>query len=184
MEEKKALRKIWKGKRREITPEQQQSWNTAIIRHASTYLKELGPMRVHIFLPITRMQEVDLQELLNLEHSFYSSIAEHNSPDMQTVIINQNTALQADKWGIPTPIDAPEHTGAVDLIFVPLLAVDSTGHRLGYGKGYYDRFLAQHPNAQKIGVHWFPPGPELPTNEYDIALNAYIYPEGIIHFPA
>jgi 5-formyltetrahydrofolate cyclo-ligase len=183
MEEKHHLRKFWKSKRKEITPADLHSWNAAIVAHITHHLQNLEKSRVHLFLPIRSNQEVDLQSLLTLDHSFYSSISEHDSPRMTTVSINQNTSLQVDKWGIPTPINASGYTGELDLIFVPLLAVDQKGHRLGYGKGYYDRFLAEHPKAQKVGVHWFPPIPELPTDQYDIALNAYIYPEGIIHFP-
>ena len=61
------------------------------------------------------------------------------------------------------------------IILVPGIAFDPQGHRLGRGKGYYDRFLAAHPDIYKIGVCFdFQKVPEVPVDEFDIPVDLVI----------
>ncbi|MDQ2770365.1 MAG: 5-formyltetrahydrofolate cyclo-ligase [Bacteroidota bacterium] len=101
------------------------------------------------------------------------------------------TRLIRNRWGItepvPDPVTAPEiMPAAFDAVLVPLLAVDSAGQRVGYGGGFYDRFLAQcRPGTQFIGLSLLnePPGPPiadvLPT---DVPLTAVVTPEWVWRF--
>jgi 5,10-methenyltetrahydrofolate synthetase len=60
----------------------------------------------------------------------------------------------------------------IDVALVPGMAFDAAGHRLGRGKGYYDRFLAAHPHLYKIGVCFpFQHVAEVPVNEYDVCMD-------------
>ncbi len=65
--------------------------------------------------------------------------------------------MRENKWGIREPDG--EQTAApseLDIVLVPLLAFDAQGHRVGYGKGYYDRLLAEcRPDCLKIGLSAF-----------------------------
>ena len=77
-------------------------------------------------------------------------------------------------------------TALLDAVLVPLLTVDAAGHRVGYGGGFYDRFLAEcGPNTQFIGVSVLDEAPVagiadlLPT---DVALHAYLTPGGAWRF--
>jgi 5-formyltetrahydrofolate cyclo-ligase len=69
--------------------------------------------------------------------------------------------LLASSFGVPEPPPLPEtvvHPAMLDVIVVPLLAHDQGGHRVGYGAGYYDRFLALcRPDAITVGLSFFPP---------------------------
>jgi 5-formyltetrahydrofolate cyclo-ligase len=69
------------------------------------------------------------------------------------------------------PLAAPTVvSGELDVIVVPALAIDPTGHRIGYGAGFYDRTLARFPNAIPIGVAYdFQLIAEVPVTEGDIA---------------
>jgi 5-formyltetrahydrofolate cyclo-ligase len=72
----------------------------------------------------------------------------------------------------------------LDIVFVPLLAVDKQGNRVGYGKGFYDRFLRKcAPGCQFIGLHYFDLEDRiddvLPT---DIRLNAVVMPNKVVRF--
>jgi 5-formyltetrahydrofolate cyclo-ligase len=61
------------------------------------------------------------------------------------------------------------------IILVPGIAFDPQGHRLGRGKGYYDRFLAAHPDIYKIGVCFdFQKVPEVPVDEFDIPVDEVV----------
>jgi 5-formyltetrahydrofolate cyclo-ligase len=73
---------------------------------------------------------------------------------------------------------------ALDIVFIPLLAVDSTGHRIGYGKGFYDRFLRKcRPNCIFIGLHLFDEMCNIDDiDRHDIRLDFCITPTQIIRF--
>lgn len=78
-----------------------------------------------------------------------------NSRQLQACLINSLAQLQVGAYGIPEPKDdAPiVDAYAIDIVAVPGLAFDRTGYRLGYGAGYYDRFLPQlHKSALAIGI--------------------------------
>ena len=70
------------------------------------------------------------------------------------------------------------------MVFVPLLAFDKKGHRVGYGKGFYDKFLSEcKPDAIKIGLSFFEPE-ELITDvfESDVKLDYCVTPNSIHAF--
>jgi 5-formyltetrahydrofolate cyclo-ligase len=73
---------------------------------------------------------------------------------------------------------------AIDVVLVPLLAFDEKGYRLGYGKGFYDRFLTRcRPDTVKIGLSWFPPENRLPEiDAFDIPLNYCVTPQQLYVF--
>lgn len=90
-----------------------------------------------------------------------------------------------NKWGIPEPVAGQLISAAdIDFCLVPLLAADSRGHRLGYGGGFYDRFLAQcKPGLLSVGISLFEIlGENIETDEFDIPLTACIFPSGIYYF--
>jgi 5-formyltetrahydrofolate cyclo-ligase len=76
---------------------------------------------------------------------------------MEAVLWQKNTPLSLNQWGIPEPVDNViiESTN-ITTVVVPLLCFDKTGHRVGYGKGYYDRFLTRCSSSVKtIGISYF-----------------------------
>lgn len=89
------------------------------------------------------------------------------------------TQLQPDAWGIPTPPpDLPQiEPHMVQLVIVPGVAFTAQGKRLGYGGGYYDRFLPLCPQAHTLALA-LPQQlyPELPTDAHDCTLQQVILP--------
>ena len=82
---------------------------------------------------------------------------------MKTIILEPDTVLYENKWGIPEPRDGKViSASSIDIVIVPLLYADEEGNRVGYGKGFYDRFLSECKNdIQKIGVNFFAPKDEI-----------------------
>lgn len=81
--------------------------------------------------------------------------------------------------------DLPQaHPGLMDMIIVPGSAFSVQGHRLGYGKGFYDRLLAQAPQALKVGlafdVQLFPAA-DFPQEPHDVQLDWLVTESGICH---
>lgn len=80
--------------------------------------------------------------------------------------------ISIGRYGVPFPSGNLLYTGPIDLIIVPGLAFDKGGNRLGYGGGYYDRFLSAHPESLKIGVCF--PGQmveQVPKESWDVVLD-------------
>jgi 5-formyltetrahydrofolate cyclo-ligase len=88
--------------------------------------------------------------------------------------------LEAGVWGLRQPrIDAPEVVPEV--LFMPLIGFTAKGDRLGQGGGYYDRFLAAHPQTIAIGMAWdVQEVADLPTELHDMRLSAIVTPTRVL----
>ncbi|MBO0949976.1 5-formyltetrahydrofolate cyclo-ligase [Fibrella sp. HMF5405] len=146
---------------------------------------------VHTYLPILRNNEVDTWPIIQqLWRDFpslriWSSITDSKSHTLRHFQLTADTALTETKWGIPEPSGAVEFVvGQPDLVIVPLLAFDNAGNRVGYGGGYYDRFLAEAgPDCLKIGLSFFDPVEHITgIEETDIRLDTCITPEAVFSF--
>lgn len=143
---------------------------------------------VHIFLPITEKKEPNtflLIEWLVENHPEIKIIVP--KADFDTALMTNHEYLgeedlKKNLYNILEPQKGSIHDGEVDLVLVPLLAFDKLGYRVGYGKGFYDRFL-ENLNAQKIGLSLSPAIDKIDdVNEYDIRLDYCITSTGIIKF--
>ena len=100
-------------------------------------------------------------------------------------LVTEATLFQKNEWGIEEPLYEPVLDPLqIDLVFVPMLVCDCKGYRVGYGKGFYDRFLATcRPDTVKIGFSYFEPVPAITdTHEFDVPLNYCITPKDIYEF--
>ncbi len=89
--------------------------------------------------------------------------------------------LERDRFGILQPPEGEEETCAVAL--VPLLAADETGIRLGYGGGYYDRYLSAHPEIVRVGyAYGGQAAAKLPAEDTDVPLDALVTDERVVVF--
>ena len=99
--------------------------------------------------------------------------------------IDENTVYKPGKFGVLEP-DAPNpvHPATIDLVFVPLLVADTEGYRVGYGKGYYDRFLAScNEGVIAMGFSYFDPIEQIAdTDQFDVPLHYLITPSRIYEF--
>ena len=109
-------------------------------------------------------------------------IADGNA--LSHVNINSETDWQQGPWGIPEPNSGPLVKPAnIEVVLVPLLSFDLNGHRIGYGKGFYDRFLAQcKPETRRIGVSFWGPGPKIIAEPTDVALHEVYTPLEVFSF--
>ncbi|WP_350286534.1 5-formyltetrahydrofolate cyclo-ligase [uncultured Croceitalea sp.] len=114
----------------------------------------------HIFLSILKNKEVDTNPLLTVLQGKDKNVVipktEKNGM-LKNYLLTDSTQLQLNKLQIPEPVDGIEiGEEKIDMVFVPLLAFDQNGSRVGYGKGYYDIFLAKcRPNVVKVGLSFF-----------------------------
>ena len=99
---------------------------------------------------------------------------------MKAIICNADSIFEANAWNIPEPVDT-EVAGAelLDLVIIPMLAFDKKGNRVGYGKGYFDRYLKQcREDCIKIGFSYFDPVDSVDdASDFDVPLDLCITPQ-------
>ena len=147
---------------------------------------------VHIFLPIRERKEVDTFEIISFFKEHYPQVnlviprTDFIQKTMDNVLFDHElTILQKNRFHIPEPVFGEIiPIEKIDAVFVPLLAFDLDGNRIGYGGGFYDRFLAKcRKDVFKIGLSLFEPLSDLIEKEpFDINLDACITPDKIFYF--
>lgn len=115
---------------------------------------------MHIFLSIENQKEVDTSFLRNLLQGKDKEIVIPKIIDsvrLQHFLLTDHTLFKKNSLGIPEPVSGIEiKPSIIDVVFIPLLSFDSKGNRVGYGKGYYDRFLLNcKEECLKIGLSFF-----------------------------
>ncbi|WP_303309910.1 5-formyltetrahydrofolate cyclo-ligase [Hymenobacter sp. BT730] len=185
------LRRLMLERRRALPEAEVQRRSLALREQLVQHFSLTDWRWLHLFLPIPHHQEPDTWEIVNWiwEHqlpvSLAVSVVQPDGLNLLHYELAPDTMLRTNRWGIPEPVNAPEvHPQELDAVLVPLLAFDQQGHRVGYGKGFYDRFLQQcRPDALRIGVSLEPPVEKI-TDSWggDVTLNACITPEQVWHF--
>ncbi|MCD8540421.1 MAG: 5-formyltetrahydrofolate cyclo-ligase, partial [Leadbetterella sp.] len=153
---KEEIRREARQKRALLTPAEVESRSRKI---ASLLFSRIPVHRfsvIHIFLPIRKNNEPDTRLILEtLRKDFPAEIYISQSlenGEMLHVPYSPDLVLKKNRWGIEEPDDLSSaldsesffraFSGENILVLIPLLAFDGEGHRIGYGKGYYDRFLS------------------------------------------
>ena len=143
----------------------------------------------HLFLSIEEHKEVNTDYVLNIlsgkDKNIILSKSDFKTGLMTHFLLTDNTKIKKNSYNIPEPIDGIEISNdKIEVVFIPLLAFDRQGNRVGYGKGFYDRFLANcKPETIKIGLSFFE-AEELITDvfESDVKLDFCVTPEQVYTF--
>ncbi|MBB2146228.1 5-formyltetrahydrofolate cyclo-ligase [Pedobacter sp. LMG 31464] len=184
---KSALRKQALAQRNSLTADELHVLNEKLLTQFKKL--DLSNIRIlHIFLPIIHQKEPDtflLIEWLQKNHPEIQIIvpkADFETRLMSNFIYVDKKDLINNQYQIPEPQLAKPFKGIPDMVLIPLLAFDERGYRVGYGKGFYDRFL-QNISTQKIGLSFFDAVAEInDVHLNDIRLDKCITPHKIIEF--
>ncbi|MFC4874114.1 5-formyltetrahydrofolate cyclo-ligase [Negadavirga shengliensis] len=189
MKSKAELRKLYKHRRKSLGTRVRENFSHGIALNCLDFLDSHPEYHdIHIFLPIEKQYEINtlplLDELFKRGKNVYSSVSSWIDGKMKTVQLQAGMEYVEDSLGIKVPkIPVYIDDSCIDLVFVPLLGVDRKGHRLGYGMGFYDRFLFNlSPSVMKIGLSYFHPEAHIPAEDHDVPLDACIFPDNIIVF--
>ena len=110
--------------------------------------------------------------LFRAARSFYAYLS-YNQEVRTLPLIRQAQAL-GKRVAVPKVYDGPEADDPAALVLMPGLAFDPQGHRLGYGGGFYDRFLAAEPHPTIALCYAFQLLPQLETEAHDIPVDAVL----------
>ncbi|WP_010231016.1 5-formyltetrahydrofolate cyclo-ligase [Gillisia marina] len=179
---KNRLRKQYESKRDELTSSQIEEFSLEIANKL-LQLPIWDLEYYHLFLSIAEKKEVETEFILHIlqgkDKNVILSKSDFNTRELHNFLLTDTTVIKNNKWNIPEPaggIEIPSEK--IEVVFVPLLAFDLIGHRLGYGKGFYDIFLAScKPDVIKVGVSFFEAEKTIPELENsDIALDYCVTP--------
>lgn len=177
MSEKDIVRNLILDKKKEFSESQRAKWSEEICSRISELpaFKDAGTVLIYYHLP----DEVSLAPLLeNYKEKKVFLLPVVCGDHLIIRKYSGEDRLKPGPFGIPEPTVADfNELDKIDLIITPGLAFDKKKNRLGRGKGYYDKFLA-NINALKIGVCFnFQLLDKIPTNDFDIPMDLVITPE-------
>ena len=175
--DKELLRKVFLRKRKTLTASILNARSQQIAANFMEYFSDWPNKMIHVFLPIQKQAEVNtwflIKKLREKEHQITVSRSDLNSNKMSHYLFKSDTELLVNKWGIPEPINATKiDTKKIDVILSPLIVSDRKGARVGYGRGYYDRFYGEcRADSIKIGLSLLPPVDTLNLESHDVLLD-------------
>lgn len=185
---KAELRKIYLARQKSLSPQERNERSRQI---ADRFFQnfDLSKIRfLHCFLPIARFNEIDTKQIferIRLEFPKIETLVprvDFHAGEIENLRFTPETELIQNQWEIHEPVhDELVESKKIDLVLVPLLCFDRKGFRVGYGKGFYDRFLKNcRADCLKIGLSYFAPVAEISDAQaFDVKLDFCVMPEKI-----
>ncbi|QQL48856.1 5-formyltetrahydrofolate cyclo-ligase [Mucilaginibacter ginkgonis] len=184
---KAELRKIYSNKRKALSAEDYAILNQQLLAQFKTV--DFSCVKyIHIFLPIISRREPDTYLIINYLKANHPNITlvypqcNFAGCSMESFVDDTDLQLAENQFGITEPVAGniinPDN---IDMILLPLLAFDKRGYRVGYGKGFYDRFIARcRTDVQLVGLSLFEPMEHIDdVNEYDRQMHRCIMPDRV-----
>jgi len=180
---KQELRKIYKQKRKDLSAVAVENFQESIYQQVFEF--DFSSIdTIHVFLSIERLLEINTNPIIDFlllkNKKIVVSVSDFSTSTLTHYLFDRKTKLEVNSYGIPEPVNGIEiDPKEIDLVFVPLLISDEKKFRVGYGKGFYDRFLAEcRTDVKTIGLNFFKPIDEIEDpNEFDIPLHQVICPQ-------
>jgi 5-formyltetrahydrofolate cyclo-ligase len=151
---KARIREEAKSARAMISPESRETWSAHIEEHLLPLLLPYTTILVYVSKP----PEVDtrhlIERLLDADKKVVVPIIERDTGGLRLSYLHNPACLVRSTFQVPEPIgnEIPASPEAVEVAVIPLIAFDTEGSRLGYGAGYYDRFLKKYRHIIKVGI--------------------------------
>jgi len=186
---KSALREIYLSKQRSISATMRAQKSKAAVYNFFRNFDFSGINVLHCFISIEKFNEIDTKPLLQRIWEEFPQIItvvpriNFKTGEMQNLKFAAATDLVPNIWNIYEPShDELVETEKIDMVLVPLLCFDERGYRVGYGKGFYDKFLSRcRIDCVKIGFSYFEPVEEIQdVSEFDVTLDFFITPDDIL----
>jgi 5-formyltetrahydrofolate cyclo-ligase len=183
-ERKSRVREILRERKDSMTSEERIEKSLRISRHLAERIRDGETVMVYS----SKEKEVNTKPLI-------ATLLERGNPVVVPIIVKEDVSLRLSylrdvaalvpsTFGVPEPIgsEIPATGNEVETIVLPMLGFDRRGARIGYGAGYYDRFLAKNRHLRKIGIAFACQECEnLPVDENDILMDCTITEDGVVY---
>jgi 5-formyltetrahydrofolate cyclo-ligase len=188
---KAELRKIYLQKRQALNEEECARLSRRLCDRFFVSVDISFIKTAHIFLPIREKHEPDTWMIIDRMQSEFPHIrlsvpkVNNKTRELENFYFEDRRQLVKSKWGIEEPsCGIPTLSEEIDMVLVPLLCADTEGHRVGYGGGYYDKFLKDcPPSCKRVGISFFEPVEKIDDiNEQDVPLGALLSPAKFFAF--
>lgn len=175
--DKSALRKQIREKKRAMTPEQIESASRRLGELFRSHPLYQNARTIYFYLPYN--QEVRTVPMLEqaLKDGKQVAVPKVYGEEMRFIYIQGMSGIETGYCGIPEPVaDEPVAQDPTALVLMPGLAFDPQGHRIGYGGGFYDKFLAAEPEHPTIALCYaFQMVEHLETEEFDVNVDCVLW---------
>lgn len=185
---KKELRSKYKSLRKQFSENDIEEMSLAITNQLLK-LNIWDKNFFHVFLPIEEQKEIDTELILHLlsgkDKNILISKSDFETREMTHFLLTDTTKIKKNQYNIPEPVDGIEvPSKKIEVVFIPLLAFDKKGHRVGYGKGFYDKFLKECSSETiKIGLSFFEAEEIInDVHEGDMQLDYCVTPNEVYRF--
>jgi len=186
---KAELRKIYLAKQKNLLPQERKEKSKQI---ADSFFQNFDLHRVkflHCFLPVEKFNEINTSFIFQKVWRKFPHIealaprVNFQTNKIENLKFVSETKLVKNAWEISEPAqDTLIKTERIDLVLIPLLCFDVRGFRVGYGKGFYDKFLRNcRADCKKIGLSYFAPVPQISdVRDFDVKIDFCVTPEKIV----
>ncbi|MGB0887047.1 MAG: 5-formyltetrahydrofolate cyclo-ligase, partial [Vicingaceae bacterium] len=178
LNKKKELRKKMLVKRAKLNFNYKKEYDLWVCKELEKMIAENNFKTIHAYLPMGK--EIDITPLLKkLLANKITIVTPKTLPkrQLENRVLTSFNAIEKGVFGTTHPSNPEVYTGSFDLIIIPGLAFDKNKFRLGYGGGYYDNFIVNHPLAKKIGIFY----PEQEVDKVPIELHDYKLDEILVN---
>ena len=181
---KETARKNYQKKRQDLSSLQFEEDSSQIIRNLIELITKFKPTCIHCFLTIDQKSEINTKPII--EYCWENHIdvivpvTDFTNNTLKNAKFEPSTKTALTKNNIPEPINPIwADDSDIELVITPLLAFDATGHRVGFGRGFYDRlFSSLHDEVMRVGVSFFEPCETLEDiDNYDVPLTHCVTPQ-------
>lgn len=183
---KKELRTIYKAKRMALSQDEVVFLSQKVLENFVLQFNTSVNQKVNLFLTIPRFNEINTEIFLNyfFENNIRVFVPKIKGEKMISVEVFPDSEFEINNLGIKEPLSNDDVNVDLDYVLTPLLYCDCEGNRVGYGKGFYDKYFADNLKIKnKIGINFFEPEEYvLDILDTDIKLDYLITPKQIFYF--
>jgi 5-formyltetrahydrofolate cyclo-ligase len=186
---KDIVRKTYLERRKKLSSSKFEEESSQLVQNTIELIKKYKPKCIHCFLPIHSKGEINTTPIIHYcwknKINVVVPVSNFAEGTLKTAEFSPYTKTKKTKNNITEPIDPIwKKNDHIDIVFTPLLAFDPQGNRVGYGKGFYDRFFSSlHKDAKRIGISLFKPCTDIENiNEYDVPLTHCVTPDKTYFF--
>ncbi|MBN1194363.1 MAG: 5-formyltetrahydrofolate cyclo-ligase [Methanomicrobiaceae archaeon] len=181
--DKERLRIRMKEKRTQMPAAETERCSRLITEHLLSLLNGHHTVMVYVSKEGEADTHALIDALIKREIAVVVPIIERETTSLRLSYLKNRAHLRVSTFNVPEPIgnEIAAEPGDIDAAVIPLVGFDNRGNRLGYGAGYYDRFLSSHPDVLRIGIGYAcQQADRIPCEEFDIRMDYIITEEGII----
>lgn len=186
---KAELREFFKQQRGVLSAEDRDALSMAVFKKFFQVEGLSSRKYFHVFLPILRQNEVNTWPIVRLlwQHGkkVIVPVSDFQRGTLSHYFLDEDTPLRENKMGVPEPRHAKmAEERHIEVVVLPLLAFDLRGYRVGYGKGFYDKFVGGlSRQVIKIGVSLFDPVDAIKgVDDWDVPLDYCVTPKQVYSF--